>query len=120
MPNSSLPEYFEYIVTIMISHLFNLLIVGRFQKIFEHAYMIIRSQGALLIRLFMMMLSAGITQLTNDRDVEYLKEALALYLTVENAKKKFVDIFKESETKSYKFTVNWNIGSISRFKKNIE
>ena len=82
--------------------------------------MIIRSQGALLIRLFMMMLSEGIPQLTNDRDVEYLKETLALYLNVENAKKKFVDFFKEAETKSYKFTVNWNIGSISRFKKNIE
>ena len=101
-------------------HLFNFIIVGRFQRICEQAYMIIRSQGALLIRLFMMMLSAGITQLTNDRDVEYLKETLDLYMTVENVKKKFVDIFKEAETKSYKFTVNWNIGSISRFKKNIE
>ncbi|XP_022335573.2 phosphatidylinositol 4,5-bisphosphate 3-kinase catalytic subunit delta isoform-like [Crassostrea virginica] len=85
----------------------------RFQRICEQAYMIIRSQGALLIRLFMMMLSAGIPQLTNDRDVEYLKETLALDLTLENARKKFIDKFKEAKKKSWSTSVNWALHNMA-------
>ena len=97
-------------------HLFYFIIVGRFQRICEQAYMIIRSQGALLIRLFMMMLSAGIPQLTNDRDVEYLKETLALDLTLENARKKFIDKFKEAKKKSWSTSVNWALHNMAHKK----
>ena len=91
-------------------------LIGRFQRICEQAYMIIRSQGALLIRLFMMMLSAGIPQLTNDRDVEYLKETLALDLTLENARKKFIDKFKEAKKKSWSTSVNWALHNMAHKK----
>lgn len=85
----------------------------RFQQVCERAYMIIRSQGALLIRLFMMMLSAGIPQLTNVSDVSYLKETLALDLGEDEARKKFTDKFKEAKNKSWSTSVNWAIHNMA-------
>uniref|UniRef100_K1RFP1 phosphatidylinositol 3-kinase n=1 Tax=Magallana gigas TaxID=29159 RepID=K1RFP1_MAGGI len=85
----------------------------RFQRICEQAYMIIRSQGALLIRLFMMMLSAGIPQLTNVSDVDYLKDTLALDLTEEEARKKFIDKLKEAKNKSWSTSVNWALHNMA-------
>lgn len=89
--------------------------VLRFQRICEQAYMIIRSQGALLIRLFMMMLSAGIPQLTNVSDVDYLKDTLALDLTEEEARKKFIDKLKEAKNKSWSTSVNWALHNMAHW-----
>lgn len=77
--------------------------------------MIIRSQGALLIRLFMMMLSAGIPQLTNVSDVDYLKDTLALDLTEEEARKKFIDKLKEAKNKSWSTSVNWALHNMAHW-----
>ncbi|XP_061163254.1 phosphatidylinositol 4,5-bisphosphate 3-kinase catalytic subunit delta isoform-like [Saccostrea echinata] len=85
----------------------------RFQQVCERAYMIIRSQGALLIRLFMMMLSAGIPQLTSVSDVDYLKDTLALDLSEDEARKKFIDKFKEAKNKSWSTSVNWAIHNMA-------
>ena len=61
----------------------------------------------------MMMLSAGIPQLTNVNDVDYLKETLALDLTVDEARKKFVDKFKEAKNKSWSTSVNWALHNMA-------
>ncbi|KAK3099967.1 hypothetical protein FSP39_012674 [Pinctada imbricata] len=81
--------------------------LSKFYDICERAYLIIRQRGQLLMRLFLMMLSAGIPQLMTTSDVDYLKETLALALSDDEAKRKFKAKFKEAQEKSWSTSLNW-------------
>jgi len=70
-----------------------------FQSFKEHccqAYNIIRKHGNLFITLFAMMLSSGISQLRNISDLTYIRNALALELTQEEAAKHFKTLIEAS------------------------
>ncbi|KAL4228605.1 Phosphatidylinositol 4 [Mactra antiquata] len=70
------------------------------------AYVALRHHGHLLIRLFMMMLTSGIPQLSSVTDLDYLKETLALNMKEDVAIKQFKSKMNESLTS--KFTqLNW-------------
>ncbi|XP_069119879.1 phosphatidylinositol 4,5-bisphosphate 3-kinase catalytic subunit beta isoform-like [Argopecten irradians] len=99
-----LTEHFAYVIskggTVMEDF-------TKFQQVCVDAYLIIRRKGPLLIRLFMMMMMAGIPQLTSINDVEYLKETLALHLSEDEAKERFLQKFQEAINSSWTTKVNW-------------
>ncbi|XP_033763399.1 phosphatidylinositol 4,5-bisphosphate 3-kinase catalytic subunit beta isoform-like [Pecten maximus] len=99
-----LTEHFDYIITKGESMMENYI---KFRSTCEEAYLIIRRKGSLLIRLFMMMIMAGIPQLTTVNDVEYLKETLALHLSEDEARARFLQKFQEASSSSWTTKVNW-------------
>lgn len=72
---------------------------ANFQSFKSHccrAYNVIRKHGHLFITLFAMMVSSGISQLRSLDDLEYLRHALALELTDEEASKRFLQLIQDS------------------------
>ena len=81
----------------------------RFKKLCIRAYIALRQRGHLLIRLFMMMLTSGIPQLTSVNDLDYIKkETLALHLSDEDAVKQFSKKMEES-LNSMSTKINWTV-----------
>ncbi|XP_021346814.1 phosphatidylinositol 4,5-bisphosphate 3-kinase catalytic subunit delta isoform-like [Mizuhopecten yessoensis] len=99
-----LTDHFAYVITKgeTMSENFT-----RFKETCVKAYLIIRRKGPLLIRLFMMMIMAGIPQLTSVNDVEYLKDTLVLHLSEDEAKEHFHTKFQEALNNSWKTSLNW-------------
>jgi phosphatidylinositol-4,5-bisphosphate 3-kinase len=60
------------------------------------AYNVIRRHGHLFITLFAMMVSSGMSQLQSLDDLDYLRRALALDLTDEEAAARFTQLIQES------------------------
>ncbi|KYQ89621.1 phosphatidylinositol 3-kinase [Tieghemostelium lacteum] len=75
-------------------------IIGDNFKNFEdlccRAYNIIRKHSNVFINLFSMMISTGMPELNQEEDIHYLKDALALDLTPEQASAKFVQMISDS------------------------
>lgn len=80
---------------------------GNFRKYCEEAYMILRKNGNLFITLFALMLTAGLPELTSVKDIQYLKDSLALGKTDEEALKQFRQKFDEALRESWTTKVNW-------------
>lgn len=78
----------------------------RFEEYCLSAYLALRKRGTLLIRLFMMMLTSGIPQLTTVSDLDYLKYTLALEMSEEDAKKSFRNKMIEA-LNSMSVKINW-------------
>ena len=53
------------------------------------AYNILRKEGNKLINLFLLMLSAGMPELSKDKHLEYLVEKLNLHMSEQEASKHF-------------------------------
>ena len=85
-------------------------LIFRFEEYCVSAYLALRKRGTLLIRLFMMMLTSGIPQLTTVSDLDYLKYTLALEMTEEDAKKSFRNKLIEA-LNSISVKINWVIHS---------
>ncbi|KAL6467791.1 hypothetical protein MHYP_G00234680 [Metynnis hypsauchen] len=80
---------------------------GSFRQYCEDAYLILRKNGNLFITLFALMLTAGLPELTSVKDIQYLKDSLALGKTDEEALKQFRQKFDEALRESWTTKVNW-------------
>ncbi|XP_030634616.1 phosphatidylinositol 4,5-bisphosphate 3-kinase catalytic subunit beta isoform isoform X2 [Chanos chanos] len=80
---------------------------GSFRQYCEEAYLILRKNGNLFITLFALMLTAGLPELTSVKDIQYLKDSLALGKTDEEALKQFRQKFDEALRESWTTKVNW-------------
>ncbi|XP_066508546.1 phosphatidylinositol 4,5-bisphosphate 3-kinase catalytic subunit beta isoform-like isoform X1 [Hoplias malabaricus] len=80
---------------------------GSFRQYCEDAYLILRKNGNLFITLFSLMLTAGLPELTSVKDIQYLKDSLALGKTDDEALKQFRQKFDEALRESWTTKVNW-------------
>lgn len=80
---------------------------SRFRQCCEEAYLILRRNGNLFITLFALMLTAGLPELTSVKDIQYLKDSLALGKNDEDALKQFKQKFDEALRESWTTKVNW-------------
>ncbi|ELW48581.1 Phosphatidylinositol-4,5-bisphosphate 3-kinase catalytic subunit beta isoform [Tupaia chinensis] len=80
---------------------------GRFRQCCEDAYLVLRRHGNLFITLFALMLTAGLPELTSVKDIQYLKDSLALGKSEEEALKQFKQKFDEALRESWTTKVNW-------------
>uniref|UniRef100_A0A8D0C3R8 Phosphatidylinositol 4,5-bisphosphate 3-kinase catalytic subunit delta isoform n=1 Tax=Salvator merianae TaxID=96440 RepID=A0A8D0C3R8_SALMN len=86
----------------------------RFRDYCERAYMILRSHGLLFLHLFALMKAAGLPELSCSKDIQYLKDSLALGKTDEEARKHFQLKFNEALRESWKTKVNWLAHNVSK------
>lgn len=73
--------------------------------------MILRRRSHILITLFNLMLQSGLPELSSDKDVEYLRKALALGVSDQEAAQQFRDKLKEAQNKCWTTELNWWIHS---------
>ncbi|XP_053256853.1 phosphatidylinositol 4,5-bisphosphate 3-kinase catalytic subunit delta isoform [Podarcis raffonei] len=86
----------------------------RFREYCERAYMILRCHGLLFLHLFALMKAAGLPELSCSKDIQYLKDSLALGKTDEEARKHFQLKFNEALRESWKTKVNWLAHNVSK------
>uniref|UniRef100_A0A674JZZ1 Phosphatidylinositol 4,5-bisphosphate 3-kinase catalytic subunit delta isoform n=1 Tax=Terrapene triunguis TaxID=2587831 RepID=A0A674JZZ1_9SAUR len=86
----------------------------RFRDYCEKAYMILRCHGLLFLHLFALMKAAGLPELSCSKDIQYLKDSLALGKTDEEALKHFRLKFNEALRESWKTKVNWLAHNVSK------
>ncbi|KAM5150679.1 phosphatidylinositol 4,5-bisphosphate 3-kinase catalytic subunit delta isoform-like isoform 3-T3 [Callospermophilus lateralis] len=79
----------------------------RFRGYCEQAYSILRHHGLLFLQLFALMRAAGLPELSSSKDIQYLKDTLALGKTEEEGLKHFRVKFNEALRESWKTKVNW-------------
>ncbi|XP_037540167.1 phosphatidylinositol 4,5-bisphosphate 3-kinase catalytic subunit delta isoform isoform X2 [Nematolebias whitei] len=86
----------------------------RFREYCERAYKILCRNGSLFVNLFAMMKAAGLPELTSSKDIQYLKDSLALGKSEEEALKNFKVKFNEALRESWKTKVNWMMHSLAK------
>ncbi|XP_051906883.1 phosphatidylinositol 4,5-bisphosphate 3-kinase catalytic subunit delta isoform isoform X1 [Hippocampus zosterae] len=86
----------------------------RFREYCERAYKILCRNGTLFVNLFAMMKAAGLPELSSFKDIQYLKDSLALGKTEEEALKSFKVKFNEALRESWKTKVNWMMHSLAK------
>ncbi|XP_026185369.1 phosphatidylinositol 4,5-bisphosphate 3-kinase catalytic subunit beta isoform [Mastacembelus armatus] len=87
---------------------------GSFRQYCEEAYLILRKNGNLFITLFALMLTAGLPELTSVKDIQYLKDSLALGKSDEEALKQFRQKFDEALRESWTTKVNWMAHNVAK------
>ncbi|XP_034023735.1 LOW QUALITY PROTEIN: phosphatidylinositol 4,5-bisphosphate 3-kinase catalytic subunit beta isoform [Thalassophryne amazonica] len=85
-----------------------------FRQYCEDAYLILRKNGNLFITLFALMLTAGLPELTSVKDIQYLKDSLALGKTDDEALKQFRHKFDEALRESWTTKVNWMAHNVAK------
>uniref|UniRef100_A0A8C6UV44 Phosphatidylinositol 4,5-bisphosphate 3-kinase catalytic subunit beta isoform n=1 Tax=Neogobius melanostomus TaxID=47308 RepID=A0A8C6UV44_9GOBI len=85
-----------------------------FRQYCEEAYLILRRNGNLFITLFALMLTAGLPELTSVKDIQYLKDSLALGKTDDEALKQFRQKFDEALRESWTTKVNWMAHNVAK------
>uniref|UniRef100_A0A3Q3BBK1 Phosphatidylinositol 4,5-bisphosphate 3-kinase catalytic subunit delta isoform n=1 Tax=Kryptolebias marmoratus TaxID=37003 RepID=A0A3Q3BBK1_KRYMA len=86
----------------------------RFREYCERAYKILCRNGTLFVNLFAMMKAAGLPELTSSKDIQYLKDSLALGKSEDEALKNFKVKFNEALRESWKTKVNWMMHSLAK------
>lgn len=86
----------------------------RFREYCERAYKILCRNGTLFVNLFAMMKAAGLPELTSFKDIQYLKDSLALGKPEDEALKNFKIKFNEALRESWKTKVNWMMHSLAK------
>lgn len=86
----------------------------RFREYCERAYKILCRNGMLFVNLFAMMKAAGLPELTSFKDIQYLKDSLALGKSEEEALKNFKVKFNEALRESWKTKINWMVHSLAK------
>lgn len=79
----------------------------KFQDVCVKAYLALRHHTNLLIILFSMMLMTGMPQLTSKEDIEYIRDALTVGKSEEDAKKYFLDQIEVCRDKGWTVQFNW-------------
>uniref|UniRef100_H3D9Z7 phosphatidylinositol-4,5-bisphosphate 3-kinase n=1 Tax=Tetraodon nigroviridis TaxID=99883 RepID=H3D9Z7_TETNG len=87
---------------------------GSFRQYCEKAYLILRKNGNLFITLFALMLTAGLPELTSVKDIQYLKDSLALGKSDDEALKQFRQKFDEALRESWTTKVNWMAHNVAK------
>ncbi|CAN7984927.1 unnamed protein product [Ixodes hexagonus] len=90
---------------------------NRFQHYCEQAFLILRRQGSLIISLFAMMLTTGMPELTSEKDLDYLRDALVLDYSEADALVHFRAKFEEALNNSWTTSINWFAHNISKDNK---
>ncbi|XP_036387952.1 phosphatidylinositol 4,5-bisphosphate 3-kinase catalytic subunit delta isoform [Megalops cyprinoides] len=86
----------------------------RFREYCEQAYKILCRNGTLFVNLFALMRAAGLPELSSSKDIQYLKDSLALGKSEEEALKNFKVKFNEALRESWKTKVNWMVHSVAK------
>ncbi|XP_030624864.1 phosphatidylinositol 4,5-bisphosphate 3-kinase catalytic subunit delta isoform isoform X1 [Chanos chanos] len=86
----------------------------RFREYCEQAYKILCRNGILFVNLFALMRAAGLPELSSSKDIQYLKDSLALGKSEEEALKNFKVKFNEALRESWKTKVNWMMHSFAK------
>ncbi|XP_066561021.1 phosphatidylinositol 4,5-bisphosphate 3-kinase catalytic subunit gamma isoform [Amia ocellicauda] len=92
----------------------------KFQEICVKAYLALRHHTNLLIILFSMMLMTGMPQLTSKEDIEYIREALTVGKTDEEAQKHFLDQIEICRDKGWTVQFNWFLHLVLGIKQGVE
>ncbi|XP_076265386.1 phosphatidylinositol 4,5-bisphosphate 3-kinase catalytic subunit delta isoform-like isoform X2 [Rhynchophorus ferrugineus] len=95
----------------------NILEFKLFQKCCEKAFMILRKHGNLILSLFAMMISTGLPELSCEKDLQYLRDTLALSKSNTDATEHFRAKFNEALSNSWKTSLNWASHNISKNNK---
>ncbi|XP_065176663.1 phosphatidylinositol 4,5-bisphosphate 3-kinase catalytic subunit alpha isoform-like [Sycon ciliatum] len=88
--------------------------VDKFRRLCEEAFLLLRRKGSLLINLFAMMLSTGIPELRSLDDINYVRDALVLGSSDEEALASFRKKFNEAIKNSWSVSWNWYIHNVVR------
>ncbi|XP_054843825.1 phosphatidylinositol 4,5-bisphosphate 3-kinase catalytic subunit gamma isoform isoform X1 [Eublepharis macularius] len=91
-----------------------------FQDICVRAYLALRKHTSLLIILFSMMLMTGMPQLTSKEDIEYIRDALTVGKSDEDAKKYFLDQIEVCRDKGWTVQFNWFLHLVLGIKQGVE
>uniref|UniRef100_A0A4W4HIH0 phosphatidylinositol-4,5-bisphosphate 3-kinase n=1 Tax=Electrophorus electricus TaxID=8005 RepID=A0A4W4HIH0_ELEEL len=86
----------------------------RFRECCEQAYKILCRNGTLFVNLFALMRAAGLPELSCSKDIQYLKDSLALGRSEEEALKNFKVKFNEALRESWKTKVNWMMHTVAK------
>ncbi|XP_062872087.1 phosphatidylinositol 4,5-bisphosphate 3-kinase catalytic subunit delta isoform [Trichomycterus rosablanca] len=86
----------------------------RFRECCEQAYKILCRNGTLFVNLFALMRAAGLPELSSSKDIQYLKDTLALGKSEDEALKNFKVKFNEALRESWKTKVNWMVHTFAK------
>ncbi|KAG2459651.1 PK3CD kinase, partial [Polypterus senegalus] len=86
----------------------------RFRNYCETAYKILCRNGVLFVNLFKIMQASGLPELSSSKDIQYLKDSLALGKPEEEALKNFKVKFNEALRESWKTKVNWMAHNVAK------
>uniref|UniRef100_A0A4W4HHG0 Phosphatidylinositol-4,5-bisphosphate 3-kinase n=1 Tax=Electrophorus electricus TaxID=8005 RepID=A0A4W4HHG0_ELEEL len=89
-------------------------VLHRFRECCEQAYKILCRNGTLFVNLFALMRAAGLPELSCSKDIQYLKDSLALGRSEEEALKNFKVKFNEALRESWKTKVNWMMHTVAK------
>ncbi|XP_069485232.1 phosphatidylinositol 4,5-bisphosphate 3-kinase catalytic subunit gamma isoform [Ambystoma mexicanum] len=92
----------------------------KFQEVCVKAYLALRHHTNLLIILFSMMLMTGMPQLTSKEDIEYIREALTVGKSEDEAKKHFLDQIEVCRDKGWTVQFNWFLHLVLGIKQGVE
>ncbi|XP_019343000.2 phosphatidylinositol 4,5-bisphosphate 3-kinase catalytic subunit gamma isoform isoform X3 [Alligator mississippiensis] len=92
----------------------------KFQDVCVKAYLALRHHTNLLIILFSMMLMTGMPQLTSKEDIEYIRDALTVGKSEEDAKKYFLDQIEVCRDKGWTVQFNWFLHLVLGIKQGVE
>ncbi|XP_053718195.1 phosphatidylinositol 4,5-bisphosphate 3-kinase catalytic subunit gamma isoform [Synchiropus splendidus] len=79
----------------------------KFQDVCVKAYLALRHHTNLLIILFSMMLMTGMPQLTSKEDIEYIREALTVGRSEDEAQRHLLDQIEICREKGWMVQINW-------------
>uniref|UniRef100_A0AAR2KXL5 Phosphatidylinositol 4,5-bisphosphate 3-kinase catalytic subunit gamma isoform n=1 Tax=Pygocentrus nattereri TaxID=42514 RepID=A0AAR2KXL5_PYGNA len=92
----------------------------KFQDVCVKAYLALRHHTNLLIILFSMMLMTGMPQLTSKEDIEYIREALTVGCTEDEAQRHFLDQIEICRDKGWTVQFNWFLHLVLGIKQGVE
>lgn len=92
----------------------------KFQDVCVKAYLALRHHTNLLIVLFSMMLMTGMPQLTSKEDIEYIREALTVGRSEDEAKHHLLDQIEICREKGWMVQINWFVHLVLGIKQGVE
>ncbi|TKS91104.1 Phosphatidylinositol 4,5-bisphosphate 3-kinase catalytic subunit gamma isoform [Collichthys lucidus] len=87
---------------------------------FLYAYLALRHHTNLLIILFSMMLMTGMPQLTSKEDIEYIREALTVGRSEDEAQRHLLDQIEICREKGWMVQINWFVHLVLGIKQGVE
>ncbi|XP_064211138.1 phosphatidylinositol 4,5-bisphosphate 3-kinase catalytic subunit delta isoform [Tribolium castaneum] len=88
-----------------------------FQEYCEKAFVILRKHGSLILSLCAMMISTGLPELSSEKDLNYIRDTLALSKSEEEALNHFRNKFDEALSNSWKTSLNWASHNLAKNNK---